>query len=50
VAFGHAKEKEINLEFVKIEPQPDDFLKFSATDDHLIGSDTEGQVPPFYFP
>jgi hypothetical protein len=49
--FGLAKEKvEINFEVIKIEPQSDDgSLKFSTTDDHLIGPDTVGHIRQSYF-
>jgi hypothetical protein len=40
-----------NFEVVKVEPQPDDdFLKYSPTDDHLIGPDTENHFTSVVFP
>jgi len=42
---------QINFEVVKVESQQDDdFLKYSPTDDHLAGPDTENNFTSVVFP
>jgi len=42
---------QINFEVVKVEQQQDDdFLKYSPTDDHLTGPDTENNFTSVVFP